>query len=403
MPKIYGNKALSNTVTVAATPLMTCPFNELRVTNRTPILDLKSTFTTSALRDNVITTSGGTVVDSTTTNTGEYMLATTTTVGSQAGLQSNERGSYQGSFGLETMIGIRFASATIPAGVQAKWGAWDLTNGYYFQYDSVNKLSCNIMRNSAVTQIIQTAFNIDRLDGTGPSGVTLDVTRGLMYQITLSWFGYGAIIFSILTTDANANSLIVPCHQYTLAGAASTQSPHQPIRVDLTNVSGNTAATGLYIAGRQIVMLGTFIPTKRLTGCSVAAKNYTTTITSIIAFRKKAGYLGFKCLFSGIDVNTPVVSFLYVNTQCTVTAGAWGPPPNTLTTETALEINTTFTGSTRGTQVYAAISSPYTNVGTPFDPIAMTDNDIMIFSILGIAGSGTQALGGVICRVQELW
>jgi hypothetical protein len=404
MPKIYANRGLSNSTTLQSTPPMTCPFGELRVVNRTPIIDLKSTFGISLLRDNVIQTTGGTVVGSTTTNTGEFMLATTATKNSQAALQSNERGSYQSGYGMEVGIGMRISVAP-PAGVVIRWGHFDTINGYYYQWDSVNKLSCNVLKNSVVTaQAVQSAFNTDVLDGTGPSGMTLDMTRGIIFHITFSWYGFGSIHFSMIVTDDLGNQQIVPIHQISVPYGTSTASPHQPVRVDMTNVSGNTAASNVYVGGRQMSIIGQFKPTTRITAVAQQSKNYNTTVTYMIAFRKKAAYLGFKVLMSGVDLAVPNNTFCFVNTMCTITGGTWVAPPSTLSTETAIEVNSNFSSvNAVGTQVFSALSGPYTTVGSIFDAVALTDNDIMVLSLQALGGVGTQTLNGLIIRLTELW
>jgi hypothetical protein len=58
------------------------------------------------------------------------------------------------------------------------------------------------------TFIAQADWNGDKLDGTGPSGVTLDPTKGNVYQIGIQYLGYGAVIFKILVIPANRNNAI---------------------------------------------------------------------------------------------------------------------------------------------------------------------------------------------------
>lgn len=43
------------------------------------------------------------------------------------------------------------------------------------------------------TWTYQASFNVDPLDGTGPSGVTLDKSKGNVYEIDLQYLGYGAV------------------------------------------------------------------------------------------------------------------------------------------------------------------------------------------------------------------
>jgi len=43
----------------------------------------------------------------------------------------------------------------------------------------------------------QSSFNIDKLDGTGPSGMTIDPTKFNVYQIDFRWLGAGIITFAL--------------------------------------------------------------------------------------------------------------------------------------------------------------------------------------------------------------
>jgi hypothetical protein len=402
MPKIFANRGLSNSTITQTTPLMTGPFGELRVSNRTLMLDVKSMYGLSTLRDNIITTSGGTIVGSLTTNTGENLLATTATVGSSAVLQTNERGSYQSGYGMEAGIAIRFGSAT-PAGVIARWGYYDGTNGYYFQWDSVNKLSINVMKNSSVTQVVQANFNTDILDGTGPSGVTLDMTRGIIYHITMSWYGYGAIIFGLIVTDNSGNTLIVPVHQISIPQGTSTSTPNQPVRVQLINVSGNTAYSALYVGGRQVSVLGNINQTIRSTGTIVPKTTYNANGAYVLAFRKKTAFAALKCFVRSLQANTQALAYVYVFNQCIVTGGTWTVPTNSIASETGIEVNTGFSVSSVGVQVFACLADNTNTVCPPFDQFSLTDTDVMVVSVQALAGTGNQNMTAMIVNIAEYW
>lgn len=47
------------------------------------------------------------------------------------------------------------------------------------------------------TWVPQSSFNVDKLDGTGPSGMTLDPTKLNVFQINFRWLGAGEIRFAI--------------------------------------------------------------------------------------------------------------------------------------------------------------------------------------------------------------
>lgn len=71
--------------------------------------------------------------------------------------------------------------------------------------------------------VAQTDWNIDKMDGTGPSGVTLNPQSRNIYQIRYQWLGYGAIVFSI--TDP-ATGIFKDVHRESLLGVnGGTASP----------------------------------------------------------------------------------------------------------------------------------------------------------------------------------
>lgn len=53
------------------------------------------------------------------------------------------------------------------------------------------------------TRIAQSNFNIDKLDGTGPSGFNVDVSRMQMLGIQYTWYGAGFVDFMIRGSDGN--------------------------------------------------------------------------------------------------------------------------------------------------------------------------------------------------------
>jgi hypothetical protein len=57
--------------------------------------------------------------------------------------------------------------------------------------------------------IPQSAFNIDHLDGTGPSGYTIDLNKMQMLYIDYSWYGAGFIRFGVRGADGN----VTYCHK----------------------------------------------------------------------------------------------------------------------------------------------------------------------------------------------
>ncbi|KKL89910.1 hypothetical protein LCGC14_1909960 [marine sediment metagenome] len=87
---------------------------------------------------------------------------------------------------------------------------------------------------STDTWVAQTAWNVDKMDGSGPSGMTLDQTKGNVYEIQFQWLGFGAISFFIEDPTSGNFQLV---HQIQYANANTTPSVQNPtlhlhIRVD---------------------------------------------------------------------------------------------------------------------------------------------------------------------------
>ena len=58
-------------------------------------------------------------------------------------------------------------------------------------------------------RIPSSQFNIDRLDGTGPSGYSIDLTKMQMFYIDYSWYGAGFIRWGVRGPDGN----VIYCHK----------------------------------------------------------------------------------------------------------------------------------------------------------------------------------------------
>jgi len=80
----------------------------------------------------------------------------------------------------------------------------------------------------------QSDFNLDRLDGTGPSGYDIDIAKMQMIGIQYSWYGAGFIDFMLRGSDGN----FVFCHRMRNSNVnteAFMRSGNLPVRYEVTN------------------------------------------------------------------------------------------------------------------------------------------------------------------------
>jgi len=93
------------------------------------------------------------------------------------------------------------------------------------------------------TFITSGSFNVDRLDGTGPSGMTLDPQKGNVYQIAYQYLGYGNAFFGVEDPETGHNTI---CHILKNANARTTpvlKDPNLAVLATSANIGGTTSKT----------------------------------------------------------------------------------------------------------------------------------------------------------------
>ena len=78
------------------------------------------------------------------------------------------------------------------------------------------------------TFIPQASWNVDRLDGTGPSGIVLDPTKGNVYEIGIQYLGFGTLGFKVETVSDDNDSQFSPVHQIKIPNTQTQTSFANP-------------------------------------------------------------------------------------------------------------------------------------------------------------------------------
>jgi hypothetical protein len=110
-------------------------------------------------------------------------------------------------------------------------------------------------------RVPQTEWSMDRMDGTGPSGYTLDTTQMQMAYIDYTWYGAGFIRFGFRTTEGN----ISYCHRMPNNNSnteAYMRSGNLPARYEALNSpffntklkAGGNGIVGSTLASSEILM-----------------------------------------------------------------------------------------------------------------------------------------------------
>lgn len=337
-------------------------FDEVKVTERTPVITLNAGFGVSVLRD--ITTVAGT--GEITLTGGEILLSTGATASSVATLESAKLGTYIPGNSSQIGIGIRIPTA--PTGNQfARWGGLNSggTDGFYFGVDATG-FFVSRLDNSVETKIRPADFNGDKLDGTGPSGVTLDLAKGYIFHVDYAYYGHGPIVFSV-ARFLNGRNTWIKFHTIEVDNAVSVRDPNLAVYATVNN-GGDAADLDAYIGGRQYSILGKYLPNRRVTGQERGSVATSTTATPLITFRRKSGFSNRSVILDGFTVDVgsqPVVVEVRING--TLTSASYAAPANVTAAETALEVDVSATAISGGEVVWSAYFAAGSGANTVTD------------------------------------
>lgn len=179
---------------------------------------------------------GGTITS--VTSQSALSLAVAATSADAARIRSNTFFRYQA--GKQQVIKL---SCYIPGGGKtnqiSRWGYFDDNNGLFFALSgsSFGIYRRNFAIGGAVTDtfISQSAFNVDKFDGTGITGINLDLTKTNLFEIRFQWLGVGNAEFFI--NNELVHELINP---NTLAGPYM-QTAVLPVAAEIVNTGTSTA------------------------------------------------------------------------------------------------------------------------------------------------------------------
>ncbi len=220
-------------------------FGRLRVAAPLTIFESKQTNDNAPLFWDDAEKSGGGTGSSYNAN----QASTTISVGAETGVRTRQtkmRFNYQpGKSQLIMMTGILGTGAT---GITQRIGIGDDDNGLFFeciegtfQVNRRTKTSGSVVNNRTV----QSSFNLDKIDGTGPSGITIDLSKTQIFWIDFEWLSVGRIRFGFVIDGRllyfhemnNANVLIL----------AYMSTPNLPLRYEIENDGNGSAASLTHI------------------------------------------------------------------------------------------------------------------------------------------------------------
>lgn len=128
--------------------------------------------------------------------------------------------------------------------VRKRWGYFDANDGLFFEQleTGLRVVQRTSTSGSPVDTIVtQANFNLDKFDGTGLSGINLNVNTHNLYVIDYVWQGAGRVRFGIVFDGE-----IVYCHEFQNSNTINMpfmRTPSLPIRLELTNTGTTVSPT----------------------------------------------------------------------------------------------------------------------------------------------------------------
>lgn len=183
-------------------------------------------------------------------------LEVTAASGDKAQLRTNNYFRYQAGRSMLVRI-TGYCSDSGQTNQVRRWGMFDENDGLFFEQSggTIYVVQRSSTSGSVVdTKVAQASWSKDVMDGTGGSGITLDYTKGNIWEITFQWLGVGVVSFFINGTlihqFENPNS-----HAYPYMRTAVL-----PLSWDVENTGASATGGYTYICGSVSVEGGAELP-----------------------------------------------------------------------------------------------------------------------------------------------
>ena len=234
----------STTQSISIGGTNTDAFGRLRVSTPYTLFDSQNRYATDNQFDTSVVSGGTTTY---LPNESTIQLNVNTTSGAEVVRQSYRSFPYQPGKGLLCLA--TFVMNTAKTNLRQRVGYFGTQNGVYFQ---VNNTTNSFVLRSYIggsvddtsRKVDQSSWNGDKLDGTGASGLTLDLTKPQILWMDFEWLGVGSVRCGFII-----NGQYIVCHTYNTANVYGTSvymtTAILPVRYEITNTGTTSGSSSL--------------------------------------------------------------------------------------------------------------------------------------------------------------
>ena len=251
-----------------------------------------------------------------TTNSGDYVYRQT-------------KGYFQYQPGKSLLSLNTFVMNSGKANLRQRVGYFDTKNGIFLENSSnVNYIvKRSFVTGSVVdTRIAQNNWNGDPLNGTGNSGLNLDISKAQIFWTDVEWLGVGSVR-SGFVIDGN----FIVCHQFNHANIESNvymTTATLPVRYEIENTGTTSESSTLKHICNTIISEGGYAPSTVTRSASTDLAGLSMSQTEfrpIVSLRLRSGQAGQVVVPTKLDLfglqTTPFVYKIIQNAN--VVGGAW--------------------------------------------------------------------------------
>lgn len=350
--------SINNALTVQYGGAQLDTFGRLRTSEPYTIFDSKNRFVKDAQFSE--STAGGATITYTASQAA-VNLNVTTASGDSAVRQSFRVMPYQPGKGL--LILATFVMATATENLRQRVGYFNADNGIFFQLNNTTKSF--VIRSSVSgspsdsNSAAQSSWNGDKLDGTGPSGLTLDLTKSQIFWTDIEWLGVGNVRCGFII-----NGQYIICHTFQNANINNTvymTTAVLPVRYEITTTGVIGGAATLKQICSSVVSEGGYeqISQPQVARRDTALTGLGTTFVPLISIRLAATGYGAVIIPRTLNVfpaSADDFEFVLVKNPTLTGTPAWNAVPSDATVEFDVAA-TGYTGGDIVEQGYVAASN----------------------------------------------
>lgn len=305
------------------------------------------------------TATGNTTYD---TNTSTISLNIDTTSGAKVVRETNKVFAYQPGKSLQILS--TFVMDEAKDGLRQRVGYFNDENGVFLEQANTNVrfvVRSNITGTPNDTTVLQENWNIDPLDGTGPSKITLDLTKAQIFFTDIEWLGVGSVRCGFVI-----NGRLIHCHSFHHANIEDSvymTTACLPIRYEIENTAETDSASTLNQICSSVISEGGYelrgrprtIGSSSLFDLPTAGTFYPVTSIRLKSTRMDGIVIPKNISLLGVGNNTRL--HWKIVQGATITGGSWTSVGSDSAVEYNANTSATMTGGTELVQGYVGINN----------------------------------------------